>query len=65
MQWLITNWLWLLIGVAFFALHLFGHRGHGGHGGHGGGRRPRRTAEAGTDNRPAPAVNPSGGGHQH
>ena len=35
MQWLITNWFWVLVGVAFFAMHLFGHGGHGGgHAGH-------------------------------
>jgi len=34
MEWLSQNWLWLLIGGVFVAMHLFGH-GHGGHGGHG------------------------------
>jgi hypothetical protein len=24
MQWLVTNWFWVLVGVAFFAMHLFG-----------------------------------------
>lgn len=33
MDWLLENWVWVLIGIAFVALHLFGH-GHGGHGGH-------------------------------
>lgn len=33
MQWLVTNWFWVLIGVAFFAMYLFGHGVHGGHGG--------------------------------
>ncbi|MGE3703211.1 MAG: DUF2933 domain-containing protein [Hyphomicrobiaceae bacterium] len=33
MDWLSQNWVWVLIGIAFVALHLFGH-GHGGHGGH-------------------------------
>ncbi|MEO8505788.1 MAG: DUF2933 domain-containing protein [Acidobacteriota bacterium] len=36
MQWLVTNWFWVLIGVVFMAMHLFGHGGHGGHGGHSG-----------------------------
>lgn len=35
MQWLAENWLWVLIGIAFIAMHLFGHGGHGAHGGHG------------------------------
>jgi len=33
MEWLSENWLWVLIGVVFIAMHLFGHGGHGGHGG--------------------------------
>lgn len=33
-HWLVTNWFWILIVIAFIALHLFGHGGHGGHGGH-------------------------------
>ena len=33
MDWLLENWVWVLIGIAFIALHLFGH-GHGGHSGH-------------------------------
>lgn len=35
MAWLSQNWIWILAGLAFVALHLFGHRGHGGHGGDG------------------------------
>jgi len=30
MDWLANNWAWILLIIAFFALHLFGHR-HGGH----------------------------------
>ena len=33
MEWLSKNWIFLLIAVAFVAMHLFGHGGHGGHGG--------------------------------
>ena len=36
MTWLAQNWIWVLFGIAFVAMHLFGHGGHGGHGeGHG------------------------------
>ena len=49
MAWLAENWVWVLIGIAFVAMHLFGHGGHGGHGGHSGGgessRRPRNENE--------------------
>ena len=37
MAWLTENWIWVLFGVAFVAMHLFGHGGHGGHGSSGGG----------------------------
>jgi hypothetical protein len=33
MKWLTENWFWILIGVLFIGMHLFGHSGHGGHGG--------------------------------
>lgn len=29
MQWIIENWIWLLLGGGFVAMHLFGHGGHG------------------------------------
>ena len=37
MTWLAENWFWVLFGVAFIAMHFFGHGCHGGHGSHGGG----------------------------
>ncbi|WP_422022350.1 DUF2933 domain-containing protein [Pyruvatibacter mobilis] len=46
MAWLAENWVWVLIGIAFVAMHLFGHGGHGGHGGGGeSSRRPRNENE--------------------
>lgn len=48
MEWLSQNWVWVLIGVAFIAMHMFGHGGHGGHGGSGGcggGRKGRDPAQ--------------------
>lgn len=33
MAWLTENWIWVLFGVAFIAMHMFGHGGHGGRGG--------------------------------
>lgn len=32
MNWLTANGFWVLIGIAFIAMHLFGHGGHGKHG---------------------------------
>ena len=31
MEWLSENWIFVLIAIAFVAMHLFGHGGHGGH----------------------------------
>ncbi len=31
MEWLIENWIWVLVGIAFFALHFLGHGRHGKH----------------------------------
>jgi hypothetical protein len=49
MDWLLQNWVWLLIGTAFVALHLFGH-GHGGHRRHGT-RCARSTGRVPTEER--------------
>lgn len=40
MDWLSQNWVWVLIFIAFFGMHMFGHGGHGGHGRSGGHKRP-------------------------
>ncbi|MEO8196963.1 MAG: DUF2933 domain-containing protein [Thermoanaerobaculia bacterium] len=44
MQWLVANWPWVLFGIAFVAMHLFGHGSHGGHGG--GNPQPPATESA-------------------
>ena len=41
MDWLASNWAWIILVIAFFALHLFGHR----HGGHRHGRRITQHAD--------------------
>lgn len=55
MDWLSENWTWAILGVAFIAMHMFGHGGHGGHGrghcGHGGkgdGKNPEAKPAGGT-----------------
>jgi len=53
MEWLTENWFWVVIGVAFIVMHLFGH------GGHGGGQRHRRSGENEKDQAQRR------GGHQH
>lgn len=40
MEWLRQNGFFLLVLVAFAAMHMFGHGGHGAHGGHGGHDKP-------------------------
>ena len=65
MEWLTANWFWVVIGVAFIAMHLFGHGGHGGHNGHSGGDRQRSRDEREKDEAQGRVVNTSSGGHQH
>lgn len=36
MDWIVQNWVWIVVFVVFIGMHLFGHGGHGGHNGHGG-----------------------------
>ena len=36
MEWFQNNWIWIAVGVAFVAMHMFGHGGHSGHGRDGG-----------------------------
>ncbi len=62
MAWFAENWFWVLILIAFIAMHMFGH---GGHGGHGGGDRQRSRDEKGKDEVQGRVVNTSPGGHQH
>ena len=59
MDWLSANWVWVLIAIAFVAMHMFGHGGHGGHGGQGGdgGRTSREPSAKREEDRPA--------GHRH
>ena len=50
MEWILDNWLLLLLGGGMIAMHLFGH-GHGAHGGgggggHGGGGKHKDAAKA-------------------
>jgi hypothetical protein len=59
MAWLTANWFWVLIFVAFLAMHLFGHGGHGG--GHG----QQRGDGKDTGAAPGRAGSTSSTGHQH
>lgn len=45
MEWLAENWFWVVIGIVFVGMHMFGHGGHGGHGGggHGGHSAPDKS----------------------
>ncbi len=62
MAWFLENWFWVLIFIAFMAMHVFGHGGHGGHGK--GEHRPSRD-EGGKGDADGPAEKTSSGGHQH
>ena len=65
MEWFTANWFWVVIFIAFVAMHLFGHGGHGGHSGHGGGDRQRSKDDRDKDEARSRPVNTSAGGHQH
>jgi len=50
MQWLLDNWIIVLLGVGMIGMHMFGHGGHGGHGGgQGGGKHKHSDPDATTD----------------
>ena len=55
MEWLAENWLWVVFGTAFVAMHMFGHGGHGGHGGNDSTNKP--GTDASDSDKPT--------GHQH
>ena len=60
MDWLASNWAWIILIIAFFALHLFGH-GHRGHRhGRGIAQRADETPDAPADHGGQPT---SGAGH--
>lgn len=42
MEWLAENWFWVLVGILFIVMHIFGH---GSHGGHAGGHRSSDTKD--------------------
>lgn len=64
MDWLSQNWIWLIVVVLFFAMHLFGHGGHGGHGGHQD-RRPERRDDDEADRRRRRSTSTGDSGHAH
>ncbi len=52
MEWLASNWIWIVFALGFLALHMFGHGGHGhgrGHGDHGRNRRGSEAAREGAE----------------
>ena len=63
MAWFTANWFWVLIAIAFVAMHMFGHGGHGGHSGHGGGDHQGSRDEK--NEAQGRVVNTSSGGHRH
>ncbi len=65
MSWLTENWIWVLFGVAFIAMHLFGHGGHGGGGCGGGHGGPKKApAEPADGSRPTASADTTDS-HRH
>ncbi|KAA0946271.1 MULTISPECIES: DUF2933 domain-containing protein [Pseudomonas] len=52
MVWLTENWFWILIFIAFIAMHLFGHGGHG-------------SVDKENSAKQSSAVKTKSGGHRH
>jgi hypothetical protein len=65
MAWFTANWFWVLIGILFIAMHVFGHGGHGGHGSHGAGDRQQSSNERERGEAQGRAANTNSAGHQH
>ena len=59
MAWLTANWFWVLIFIAFIAMHMFGH------GGHATGDRPRGADRAEPDESPERGSDDRASGHRH
>jgi hypothetical protein len=53
MDWFAQNGIWILLAVAFVAMHLFGHGGHGRHGRHGLDQNTRRDSSPSQTERPS------------
>jgi len=50
MQWIVENWVTVLLVGGFIGVHFFMH-GRGGHGGHGGGHSGKKGGEGGDHQR--------------
>lgn len=65
-EFLAANWLWIVVVVAFFAMHRSGMGcgvGHGGHGSHGGHTESGDEAAAGRSSAERPEHGAGHGGH--
>lgn len=65
MAWFTANWFWVLIFIAFIAMHLFGHGGHSSHSGDGGRDRQRPRDESVRGGAQGSVTSTSSGGHEH
>lgn len=68
MNWLSSNWIWLLLIGAMLWMHLGMHRGHGGHGGHSMSQQPPRSGhdDHGQDESPIDVESANAGSsHRH
>ena len=60
MDWVISNWVWIIIGISFVAMHLFGHKGHARHRGHvGSGSQGSESERANVDRDAKPGNTPA------
>jgi hypothetical protein len=65
MTWIAQNWIWILLAIAFVAMHLFGHGGHGGPGSQSDGCGDPSQAMSAKTEGTRPAASPSSSGLHH
>lgn len=65
MEWIAENWFWLIIGVLFIVMHVFGHGGHVSHGGHSGHGEHGGQEDNGDEKRSRKHSGTSSGHHHH
>ncbi len=68
MDWLYTNWFWILLIILFFTMIVFGHRSYRGRlrfAGHGGVAGQRGRDEMEDDESKVASVDSTLGGHQN
>ena len=65
MEWLTENWPWILFGILFAGMHMFGHGSHGRHGSVHDVRHRHGGNDAGNGENPASGDSDDSSRHQY